>query len=147
MIYKTRPQRGVHFLLALMLMPLLLLAWDSVYMRAAIMVVMIINILALFINYKCIIGADFITFSIYLFQLKLYEKRADKIRIKQIIFKRAGWKTKSAAIKMNGGFPLRLVSFMPDTLMEELIAFCEANNISYNKTKDFLLLEKMSSVR
>lgn len=63
MIYKTRSQRRVHSLLVLMLMPLLLLAWDSVYMRAAILVVMIINILAFFINYKCIIGADFITFA------------------------------------------------------------------------------------
>lgn len=127
-----------------MQLPILVMEWDSIYFRVAILVIMMMNLFALFIKLECVIEADYITFKIYLFQMKIYERHADKTSIKQVIFKRAGWKTKSAVIKMHQGYPIRLISFVPDTLSEELAAFCKANAVSYFKTKDFLILEKLS---
>lgn len=144
MIYKAKTQQGVHFLLAIMLVPSLVMGWDSTYLRVAVIAIIMVNLLALFIKYEFIIEADSVSFTTYLLQLKLYEKRVDKNSIKQVVFKRAGWKTKSAVIKTAEGFPIRLVSFAPAHLFEGLLAFCEEHNISYNKTKDFLILEKMS---
>ena len=106
--------------------------------------IMGLNLLALIMKFEFVIGADDVTFRTHLFQLKCYEKRVDKDSIKQVVFKRAGWKTKSATIKLNQGFPIRLHSFSPDTLFEELETFCETQAIPYKKTSDFLLLEKMS---
>ena len=103
-----------------------------------------LNLSALFVKFEFVLGADDVTFRTHLFQLKCYEKRVHKDNIKQVVFKRAGWKTKSATIKLNQGFPIRLHSFSPDTLFEELETFCETQAIPYKKTSDFLLLEKMS---
>ncbi|WP_413367688.1 hypothetical protein [Lysinibacillus sp. 3P01SB] len=144
MVYKARTQQGVHIILAALQMPLLGMAWDSVYLTAVLLIVVAINLIALFIKYEFIIGADDVTFTTYFLWLKLYEKRVDKNSIKQVNFKRTGWQTKSAAIKTTEGFSIRLASFAPADLFEELIHFCEKHSIPYNKTKDFLILEKMS---
>lgn len=144
MLYKAKTQQWIHFLLAVLPLSLIVSVPDSFYLRAACLAVMAMNFFAIFIKFEFVIGADTVTFRTYLFQWKLYEKRVVKNSIKQVVFKRGGWMTKSAVIKVQQGFPLRLVSFMPDTLFEDLIAFCEANTIPYNKTKDFRILEKVS---
>ena len=144
MVYKARTQQGVHVFFAVMAAYLLVTGWDSVYLRTFTFMAMGLNLLALFVKFEFVIGADDVTLRTHLFQLKCYEKRVDKDSIKQVVFKRAGWKTKSATIKLNQGFPIRLHSFSPDTLFEELQAFCETHDIPYTKTHDFLLLEKLS---
>lgn len=144
MVYKARTQQGLHVVNAVLLVPLLILNWDSIYSRTFFFVLIGFNILAVFIKFEFVLGADDVTFRTHLFQLKLYETCVDKDSIKQVVFKRVGWKTKSATIKLNQGFPIRCNSFSPDTLFEELEAFCEMQGIPYRKTNDFLLLERMS---
>lgn len=134
MVYKARMQQGVHIILAALQLPLLGMAWDSVYLSVALLIVIAINLIALFIKYEFFIGADDVTFTTYFLWLKLYEKRVDKNSIKKINFKRTGWQTKSAAIKTTEGLPIRLASFVPADLFEELINFCEEHSIPYNKT-------------
>lgn len=63
--------------------------------------------------------------------------------IKNIIFKRIGWKSKLAAIKVDKGISIRVALFKPESVYDDLIVFCEENAVAYHKTKDYTIIEKM----
>ena len=62
--------------------------------------------------------------------------------MKRITFKRVGWKTKLAVIKLEKGLSIRVSLFTPNTIYKDLLVFCNENNVEVKKTKDYLIIEK-----
>ncbi len=97
---------------------------------------------SLFIKYKFQINDDHLTYQIVFFKLPLYKRRINLNQINQIRFKRFGCYTKGAIIQVYKGINIRIVHFIPDDVLKDLVEFARENGISYSKTKEYCILEK-----
>ena len=96
-----------------------------------------------FLKYTLLVNKHNISYAIQLFGVTIYSKEIVPSEIKKIIFKRIGWKSKLAAIKVHKGLPIRVALFKPERVYDDLMVFCEENEIHYDKTKDYQIIEKM----
>lgn len=103
----------------------------------------IIVFLIAFLKYALVLNKDEIFYTIQLFGLTIYSKEIVPTEIKEIIFKRTGWKSKLAVIKVHKGVPIRVALFKPENVYDDLIIFCEENAVNYDKTRDYKIIEKM----
>ena len=95
------------------------------------------------LKYTLLVNKHRISYAIQLFGVTIYSKEIVPSDIKKIIFKRIGWKLKLAAIKVHKGLPIRVALFKPERVYDDLMVFCEENEIHYDKTKDYKIIEKM----
>ena len=105
--------------------------------------VFIMVFLIAFLKYTLILNKQEIFYTIQLFGLTIYRKEIVPTEIKEIIFKRTGWKSKLAVIKVHKGVPIRVALFKPEKVYDDLIIFCEENAVNYDITKDYKIIEKM----
>lgn len=96
-----------------------------------------------FVKYTLIINKHSISYTIHLFGLRIYSKEVAPAGIEEILFKRVSWKTKLAIIKTHKSIPIRVALFKPENVYDNLIVFCEENEVPYKKTKDYKIIENM----
>ena len=106
------------------------------------LIFLIIILGLLLIKYKFEINDDCLTYQILFFGLPFYKKRIPPNEITQIRFKRVGWSSKGAIIRVHKGFNIRIVYFVPDNVFKDLLDFASRMDIPYFKTKDYCILEK-----
>ena len=144
MDYKAKPPRDLLLLRVVFMIFLLITGWEDIWVRVFLLILLLMEALQLFIKYLFTIKEDKLIYKISLFNITIYEKKTEKSNIKRIIFKRAGWKTKLAVIKLEKGFLIRIALFTPTTIYEDLLTFCDKNDIKVEKTKDYRIIEKMA---
>lgn len=144
MEYNAKPQRGFLLPIGFLMIILVTTGWESIEVRVVGLFVLIVMALSLFTKYVFTMNEEMLNYKISLFNIKIYEKKTYKSNIKKTIFKRAGWKTKVAIIKLKKGFPIRIALFTPTTIFEDLLAFCDKNAIQVEKSADYKILEKMT---
>ncbi|WP_419962443.1 hypothetical protein [Psychrobacillus sp. BM2] len=89
-----------------------------------------------------IISQEELNYKIMIHGFKAFHKKLFSADIDKVLFKRYGWATKGATIKLNKGLNLRIVQFTPKDVMLQLETFAINNNVSISKSKDYLLLER-----
>ena len=94
-----------------------------------------------FVKYTLIVNKHIISYTIHLFDLRIYSKEVSSSGVEEVLFKRVSWKTKLAIIKIHKGIPIRVALFKPENVYNHLIVFCEENEIPYKKTKDYKIIE------
>ena len=72
----------------------------------------------------------------------IYKKEITPEQMKLIKFKRVHWTDRIAKITFHKGLAIRIHIRKQPKFYEQLLQFCNENNIPYEKTKDYLLLEK-----
>ncbi|WP_336045699.1 hypothetical protein [Solibacillus ferritrahens] len=105
--------------------------------------VFIFGVCNAFVTYQVVINKHTIRYTIKLFGLKIYNKKIIHTDVEKITFKRIGWNSKLAFIKVQKGLSIRIGYFKPNDVYKDLIVFCEENEIPYKKTKDYKIIENM----
>lgn len=139
MKYTAHTQRS--FLICLACLSLLLGALNrdvTIVLGLAIAMCTLCILLAR-ITYSCWIKKGSITYEVRIFGLKMYAKRIDVTDIKKVVFKRTGWQSKSAIIQRHKGFSIRVASFKPQTIYQDIIAFCDTHEVQYVLTDSYKL--------
>ncbi len=144
MNYTAKSHRAFLLLQVVLVIIFLTTGWAHLWIWILGLPLLIFLSLSIFINYSFKIKEGNLTYNVYLFNKSVYQKEVVKSNIKKVTFKRVGWKTKSAVIKLERGFPIRVSLFTSITIFEDLLVFCEENTIQVKKTKDYLRLEKMT---
>ena len=142
MRYQANIQRNWLFIQVILLVTVLLPGWENVWIRTFTIVLLLCIACLFFIKYSLKIEEDHLTYTISLLNRTIYQKNSFPSNIKRITFKRIGWKTKLAVIKLEKGLPIRVSLFTPTTIFDDLMNYCNENNIEVVKTKDYLILEK-----
>ena len=115
---------------------------DLVYL-VAISIYFILLIITVFIQYTVSIENDEIRLVANIFGLNLYRKNVSVSKMKKILFKRVGWAKKSAVIILHTDNRFRLPYYSPNEAFDGLEKFAIKNNIEYDKTRDYVIVEKM----
>ena len=137
MVYRATSQRGIVGWLLLLMILLITINDVSRWLLYFQIILSLVLLTLLLINYKFEIKEDHLTYQIVLFKWALYNTIIYPNRIITINFKRVGWLTKGAIIRVNKGFNIRIVHFVPIEVLEDLIDFANDNGIPYCKTKDY----------
>ena len=98
-------------------------------------------VLAIFITYQFTIKDGHLIYEVFLLTVPIYRKKIQAGQIKVIKFKRIGWREKGAIIKAEKGVNIRIVSFSPDKVIEDLIHFAHENDIAIAETKRYQALK------
>lgn len=115
---------------------------ESVVLACYSILVIIISIIGFSTKSEFIISQDKLDYVIRIYHYKVFHKKLSPDDIDKIVFKRYGWVTKGASIKVQKGLNLRIVQFIPKDVMHDLENFALHNNVSFSKSKDYLLLER-----
>lgn len=118
-------------------------SWHIPSVKWVSLTVFIFCVCNAFVTYQVVINKHTIRYTIKLFGLKIYNKKIVHTDVANIIFKRIGWNSKLAIIKVRKGLSIRVAYFKPNHVYEDLIVFCERSAIQYEKTKDYKIIEKM----
>ena len=142
LVYTAKNQKEV--LWSLLLLFILVISINDFSKRLLFFALLfsIIILGLLLIKYQFEINEDYLTYQILFFRLPIYKTRIPPNEIIQIRFKRIGWSTKGAIIRVHKGFNIRIVSFAPDNVFTDLFDFAFRNDVPYFKTKDYCILEK-----
>lgn len=143
MKYSATTQRELILFMAFLGLIVSIPQWDISNVKWVSLTIFIMLFLMAFIKYTLLVKKHKISYAVQLFGLTIYRKETVPPNIKKILFKRIGWKSKLAAIKVHKGIPIRVAYFKPDDVYEDLIVFCEENAVPYHKTKDYTIIEKM----
>ena len=143
MKYSATTQRELILFMAFLGLIVSIPQWDISNVKWVSLTIFIMLFLMAFIKYTLLVKKHKISYAVQLFGLTIYRKETVPPNIKKILFKRIGWKSKLAAIKVNKGIPIRVAYFKPDDVYEDLIVFCEENAVPYHKTKDYTIIEKI----
>ena len=144
MTYQAKVEPNLLFIQVIILITVLMSAWETVWIRTFTIILLLCITCLFFITYSLKIEEDHLTYTISLLNISIYQKNSIPSNIKRVIFKRVGWKTKLAVIKLEQGVSIRVSLFTPNTIYEDLALFCKENNIHVQKTKDYLILEKLA---
>lgn len=106
-------------------------------------VVLVLILVSFLIQFKFEINDGYLTYQILFLVMPLYKKVIYPNQINQMKFKRIGWTNKGAIVQVKKGFNIHVVNFKPNNIFIDLIDFANKNSISFFKTKDYLILEKM----
>lgn len=142
MRYYAKIQPNLLFIQIILLVTVLLSGWENVWIRAFTIFLLLCISCLFFIQYSLTIEEDHLTYTVTLLNFIIYQQNRIPSNMKRITFKRVGWKTKLAVIKLEKGLPIRVSLFTPNTIYEDLLVFCNENNVEVKKTKDYLILEK-----
>ncbi|WP_144510550.1 hypothetical protein [Bacillus sp. FJAT-22090] len=99
-------------------------------------------ITAFFINYTFTIQSDRLTYEVSVLTTRVYKRVIYPHQLNKIEFKRYGWSTPGALVRVKKGFNMRLVLFSPSEIFRELLTFAYNHEIPTSKTKDYQLLER-----
>lgn len=143
MKYSATSQRKLLLFMAFLGLVLSFLSWNISNVKWVSLTLVAGCFLLAFITYTLEIKKHQVSYVIQLFGLTIYRKEVVSTHIKKMIFKRIGWNSKLAIIKVHKGIPIRVALFKPETVYDDLIRFCEENAVPYHKTKDYTILEKM----
>lgn len=142
MIYKATTQREI--ILPITVLYISIVAWGTTsWFKWFFLIMLTLILLTAFIKYTLAINEHTIVYTINLFGIKIYSKQVGYSDIKKVVFKRANWRSKLAVIKTYKGFSIRVTLFKPDSIYSDLLTFCERNTVNYEKTKDYMIIEKM----
>lgn len=143
-MYKATTQREIIFPMAVISFATSIPSWSTTsWFKWFYLTILTLILLTAFIKYTLAINEHTIVYTINLFGIKIYSKQMVYSDIKKVVFKRANWKSKLAIIKTYKGFSIRVTLFKPETVYSDLITFCERNKVDYEKTKDYMIIEKM----
>ena len=142
MIYNATSQRQILIYMALLSVLLITLSRDYTIGKWIALISFTMCFLLIFIKYTFTLHNQTLSYTIQLFGLPIFSKKLVPSDVKKIIFKRISWSSKPATIKLYKGFSIRVSSFKPESVYEDLITFCEENAINYEKTKDYKIIEK-----
>ncbi|WP_431030247.1 hypothetical protein [Lysinibacillus sp. LZ02] len=145
MKYKATTQRHIILPMAFLSLAASITSWDYTWMKWSSLTIFTLIFLTAFIKYTLIINENHIVYTIHFLGMSIYKKQVQRLDIKKIIFKRANWQSKIAIIKIQSGLPIRVTLFKPESIFRDLVAFCDRNNVNYEKTKDYKIIEKMAS--
>ena len=140
MNYSATSQRKLILFMAFLGLVVSVLSWDMSNVWVSLTIFTFCVLLS-FVKYKLQINQHSISFAIQLSNVTIYNKEIVSSDIKKIIFKRIGWKSKLAAIKVHKGIPIRVALFKPENVYDDLIVFCKENAVPYHKTKDYTIIE------
>ena len=143
MIFNAKTRRGVLFVLLIINTQSLFWYFPSGLLAYLQLSLAFFTLLLIFIQFTLRIDDRLITYQVLFCSLVIYQKALDPQQILQLTFKRVSWSTQSAFIQVKKGINLRIIHFYPDNFLKELALFALQNDISINKTKDYLLLEKV----
>lgn len=142
MVYIARTQRVLIGYLFLLIIFTISINDFSIWLLYVQILFALLIFCSLFIKYKFEIKEDYLAYQILFFTLPIYKTKIHANQIIQIKFKRIGWVTKGVIIRRNKGFNIRIVNFTPNGVLTDLIDFAIKNDVSYSKTKDYIILEK-----
>lgn len=142
MRYRAKIQPNLLLLQVILIATVLMSEWENVWIRIFTIAVLLFSTCLFFIKYSFKMEEDHLTYTVTLLNISIYQKKTVQSNIKKMIFKRVGWKTKLAVIKLEKGLSIRVSLFTPNTIYEDLLGFCKENGIQVEKTKDYLILEK-----
>ena len=103
---------------------------------------LIIGLIGFKARTEFVISQDELNYILSIFGFILFHKKLSSSDIDQISFKRFGWFTKGAILKLHKGINVRIVQFIPKDVMFQLENFAINNDVSIIKSKDYLLLER-----
>ena len=140
MKYDRTTSRQLILSLALLGLVVSISSWDAPWVSLTVFVFCVCNA---FVTYHVVINKHTIRYTIKLFGLKIYKRKIIHTDVANITFKRMGWNAKLAVIKVRKGLWIRIGYFKPNDVYEDLIVFCEENEVPYKKTKDYKIIENM----
>ena len=143
MKYGASTPRQLILLIAFINLTVYIPNWHNPSVKWVSLMVFVFCVCNAFVTYQVVINKHTIRYTIKLFGLKIYNKEIVHTDVAKIIFKRIGWNSKLAVIKVRKGLSIRVAYFKPDDVYKDLIVFCEENAIQYEKTKDYKIIEKM----
>lgn len=141
-IYYATTRRGDLLWLIIYFLFMLSTSRGNPWFISITVVFIVAFIIAMFIKYSFTIRDDKITFKVFLFNKVINKKQVDHSMITKIVFRRINWSTKQAVIKLKKGRSIRVSLFTPDTVFNDIIAYCEEYEIPFTKTKDYKILER-----
>ena len=146
MVYSARYPRWQSWYLFGILVFLLIIDLVSnqsfnnlIYAQIALCLMIFVTIM---IRFKFTIHDGFLTYQVLLFKWPIYTKVIKPSHIMQIKFKRVNWVSQGAVIQLKKGLNVRIVHFVPDDVLDNLLLFADENGIEIDKTRDYLILER-----
>ena len=143
MKYDRTTSRQLILSLAFLGLVVRISSWHIPSVKWVSLTVFVFCVCNAFVTYQVVINKHTIRYTIKLFGLKIYNKKIIHTDVIKITFKRMGWNAKLAVIKVRKGLSIRVGYFKPNDVYKDLIVFCEENEIQYEKTKDYKIIEKM----
>ena len=145
MMYTAKSSPSVLFTINIAWLVAMSMGWqmDWVYL-VAISIYFVLLVITVFIEYTVSIENDEIRLVAHIFSLKLYRKNLPVSKMKKIVFKRVGWAKKSAVIILHTDSRFRIPYYSPSEAFDALEKFAIKNNIEYDKTRDYVIVEKMA---
>lgn len=143
MKYDRTTSRQLILSLAFLGLAVCISSWHIPSVKWVSLTVFVFCVCNAFVTYQVVINKHTIRYTIKLFGLKIYNKKIIHTDVIKITFKRMGWNSKLAIIKVRKGLSIRVGYFKPNDVYKDLIVFCEENEIQYEKTKDYKIIEKM----
>ncbi|MER2009649.1 hypothetical protein MKY07_08650 [Solibacillus sp. FSL W7-1472] len=143
MKYDRTKSRQLILSLAFLSLAVSISSWHIPSVKLVSITVFVFCICNAFVTYQVVINKHTIRYTIKLFGLKIYNKKIIHSDVAKITFKRIGWNSKLAVIKVRKGLSIRVTYFKPNDVYKNLIVFCVENEIPFKKTKDFKMIENM----
>ena len=131
MVYHSNPTK----LPLIFLIPLIVK--NSIVTNVLVWVLaVIITLITIGIKYELRIN-DAIHYTILFFGKSIYKKSVRPSDIHKLILKDAGWGTPAAFVKVNKGFNLRILTFYPLEVLEEVKKFAVDHNIAISEKNHY----------
>ncbi|WP_281657809.1 hypothetical protein [Halobacillus sp. Cin3] len=129
------------------LFPLLWLLLSSAFGASVQLFLVILLFLAMgsLFRFQIDIQDQRLIYTVTYLKKRVLNKELVPEHIQTLKFFRTGWKKKAAAIKTYKGLNIPLVVMTEPEGYDELLAFGRRNQIDVEKTKDYMLLERMDS--
>lgn len=108
---------------------------------------LLFGVICIFIKTKFVINQDNLNYQTMVFRFTVFQRNLSPAEINKVVFKRYGWATKGATLKLHKGLNIRIVHFTPNDVTTQLERFAINNTISISKSKDYLLLERREKYR
>lgn len=145
MVFQAKPQN--LFLAVFLLLPGINIMFSIITQSFAYFfyynVLLTLFIITLFfLKYTFTIHDGHLTYETFLMTICIYKRVIYPSQMKKVEFKRYGWATQGALIRISKGLNIRLALFSPNEIFNELLTFAYQHDISTSKTKDYQLLER-----
>ena len=94
------------------------------------------------IRFYCTIHDETIHYSAKLFTFTLFQAHLTPPMIHTVEFHRSNWTDRKAVIRRREGMRIALTNFAPDNITTILEQFCLTHDITIQKHRDYIILEK-----
>lgn len=143
LIYQAKTIRLAYVMILMMLITIFPSIDGELWMLYYLIPFALFVLISRFLDFRLEVADGCLTYKIRVFTFTIYHKTVSHQQIKMMTFKRAGWSQKCVIVKHDKGFNFRILNFTPKNIYDELMEFGSRYEIPMNKTKDYLLLEKM----